>query len=156
MERLLRQGPARARGRAAYNGGVSSPYRLEPADRERLVERLEAALGSRPDIRFAVVFGSFLDAEAFRDLDLAIWTTAGASPRLDAELAAALSGEIGLPVDVRRINDAPVPFLFHVLRGRPVAVRDEQCLADLMERTAREYHDREPLLRLATEEAFRP
>jgi hypothetical protein len=44
--------------------------------------------------------------------------------------------------------------LFRALRGRPIAVRDERCLAGLMERTARDYHDRAPLLRRATEEAF--
>jgi hypothetical protein len=61
---------------------------------------------------------------------------------------------IRLPLAVRRLNDAPVPFLFHALRGRVVLVRDETFLADLMERTARDYHDRAPLLRRATAEAF--
>jgi hypothetical protein len=47
-----------------------------------------------------------------------------------------------------------VPFLFHALRGRPVAIRDEEHLAAVMERTAREYYDRAPMLRRATAEAF--
>jgi hypothetical protein len=115
---------------------------------------MEATLGARPDILFAMVFGSFLNAEAFRDIDLAIWTAGTADARLDVELAAALSREFGLPVDVRRLNDAPVPFRFNALRGRPVAVRDERLLADLMERTARDYHDRAALLRRSTAEAF--
>jgi len=33
-------------------------------------------------------------------------------------------------------------------------VRDELRPADLMERTARDYHDRAPLLKIATREAF--
>jgi hypothetical protein len=57
-------------------------------------------------------------------------------------------------VDVRRVNDAAVPFLFHTLRGRPLVVRDELLLAAIMERTARQYHDMAPLLRHATWEAF--
>lgn len=138
----------------AYNDDVSSVNRLETDARDRLIARLEAALAGRSDVLFALVFGSVLDGEAFRDIDVGIWTTESAGRRVEIELAEVLSAEVGLPIDVRRINDAPVPFLFHVLRGRVVAVRDERRLADLMERTARDYHDRAPFLRRATIEAF--
>jgi hypothetical protein len=129
-------------------------HRLDAEARARLIDRLGAAMSRRPDVLFALVFGSLLDRESFRDVDVGVWTLESARPSVDLELAATLSDEVGLPVDVRRLNDAPVPFLFHALRGRAVAVRDEQFLADLMERTAREYHDRAPLLRRATREAF--
>lgn len=108
------------------------------------------------DVLFAIVFGSFLDQEAFRDVDVAVWTASFATASVDVELAASLSNAIGLPVDVRRVNDAPAPFLFHVLRGRVLLVRDEVVLADVMERTARQYHDIAPLLRRATRDAFAP
>ena len=132
------------------------PERLR-ADREAsesLLARLRALLGDRPDIAWAFVFGSFLDQPAFRDIDIAIWTTPAASPRVDVELAVHASTALGVPVDVRRVNEAPVSFLFHVLRGRPLFVRDEEMLATLMERTAREYHDQAPLVRQATRDAF--
>jgi hypothetical protein len=73
---------------------------------------------------------------------------------VDLTLGIALTRITGYPVDVRIINQAPVPFLFHVLRGRPLIVRDEQHLADLIESTARTYHDRAPLTRQAVREAF--
>jgi hypothetical protein len=41
--------------------------------------------------------------------------------RIDLELAVSLSATVGLPVDVRRLNDAPVSSLFHALRGRVVS-----------------------------------
>ncbi len=134
--------------------GMSELHRHTAPDRERLIQRIEAALAPRQEVVFALVFGSFLHQDAFHDIDLAIWTTASADPRADIALAAELSASIGLPVDARRINDAPVAFLFHALRGRPVLVRDPQLLADVMERTARDYHDRAPLLARATREAF--
>jgi len=133
---------------------MSHPHYLNTEARGRLVARLDAALSRRPDVLFGLVFGSFLDQDAFRDIDVGIWAAESAGPNVDVELAAALSEELGLPVDVRRLNDAPVPFLFQALRGHALAVRDEERLADLMERTARDYHDRAPLLRRATEEAF--
>ena len=133
---------------------MSRVYHLEPGVRDRLIERITAVLADREDVSFAVVFGSFLDGQAFRDIDLAIWTTESAAPSLDLELAATVSQHVGFPVDVRRINDAPVSFLFHALRGRVVAARDPERLATLMEHTARDYHDRAPLLRRATRETF--
>ena len=133
---------------------MSPVYRLETDARDGVIARLEAALAGRSDVLFALVYGSFFDGEAFRDIDVGVWTTEFAGPRVEIELATTLSEEIGFPIDVRRINDAPVPFLFHVLRGRVVAVRDEKRLVDLMERTARDYHDRAPFLRRATIEAF--
>jgi predicted nucleotidyltransferase len=133
---------------------MSRVYHLESEERKALGARLEAALADRSDVLFALAFGSFVDRDAFRDIDVGIWTAASARPGLDVELSASLSHALGVPVDVRRLNEAPVPFLFHALRGRILAVRDEERLADLMERTARDYHDRAPLLRRATVEAF--
>lgn len=129
-------------------------YRMETGARAVLFARLEAALSCRADVLFALVFGSFVDQNAFRDIDVGIWTAESAAPGLDLELSASLSRGLGVPVDVRRINQAPVTFLFHALRGRAVAVRDEERLANLMERTARDYHDRASILRRATTEAF--
>ena len=128
--------------------------RLTRAEREAVLTRLAACLAGRTDVVFALVFGSFLEGQAFRDVDLGIWTADAAGPRIDLELATTLSAAVGLPVDVRRVNDAPVPFLFHVLRGRVVVARDERCLADAMERTAWAYHDIAPLLAHAAREAF--
>lgn len=127
---------------------------LDSAARERVLTIAAAALAERRDVSFACVFGSFLSEGAFRDVDIGVWTANHADRRIDLELAASLSRQLGLPVDVRRLNDAPVAFLFHALRGRIVSVRDEGLLADIMERIAREYHDRAPLLRRALREAF--
>jgi predicted nucleotidyltransferase len=133
---------------------MQRPHHLDPAERDAVVCALRDELAASPDIAFAYLFGSFVGEAAFRDVDVAIWTTAEAPRLLDVELATRLSSRIGLPVDVRRVNDAPVPFLFKVLRGRLLVSRDDRLLADLIERTARAYHDIAPLLRRATREAF--
>jgi hypothetical protein len=128
--------------------------RIDTEGREAILARLAEAVAGEHHVVFAVVFGSFLRGEAFRDVDIGIWTTRDAPRFADVDLAASLSRLIGLPVDVRRLNDAPLSFRFHALRGRPLLVRDEVMLAQLMERTAREHHDVAPLLRRATREAF--
>lgn len=115
---------------------------------------LHDELAASPDIVFAYLFGSFVSEPVFRDVDVAIWTTPDAGRLADVDLADRLSTRTGLPVDVRRVNDAPVPFLFKVVRGRLLVSRDDRLLADLIERTARAYHDIAPLLLRATREAF--
>jgi predicted nucleotidyltransferase len=133
---------------------MSRVHDLDPQAREQVMNRIAASLAGRLDVAFATVFGSFHENRPFHDIDVAVWTADSAAAELDLELAGSLSRLVGFPVDVRRINDAPVPFLFHALRGRVVAARWAEKLADLMERTARDYHDRAPLLRRATREAF--
>jgi uncharacterized protein len=129
-------------------------HRLDESAREAMIPTLSKELASRVDVSFGFVYGSFLQADGFRDIDVAIWTTDRADRAVDLALASALSRTIGLPVDVRRLNDAPLSFLFHVLRGRLLLVRDELALATLIERTSRAYHDIAPLLRRATRDAF--
>jgi predicted nucleotidyltransferase len=129
-------------------------HRLDDTERTRLIARLGGELDRRSDVVFAVVFGSVLEPLGFHDVDVGIWTAESAGDRVDLELAVSLSKAVGLPVDVRRLNDAPIPFLFQALRGRVLCMHDETFLADLMERTARAYHDQAPLIRRATAEAF--
>ena len=129
-------------------------YHLQAQEREGILRRLSQTLGERADVAFAYAYGSFLQQDRFRDIDVAVWTTAEASARIDVELGTALSRALAHPIDVRVVNEAPVAFLFHVVRGRLLAVRDERLLADVIERTARVYHDLAPLVRQATREAF--
>jgi predicted nucleotidyltransferase len=133
---------------------VSSVGHLPHSDREAVLRQLSDALAGRDDILFAYAHGSFLRPDGFRDIDVAVWTSTKASRWIDVELGAELSRSVRLPVDVRVVNGAPVAFLFHVLRGRLLVVRDEPFLADLIERTARTCHDLAPLVRRATREAF--
>jgi uncharacterized protein len=118
------------------------------------VESIAAVLAGREDVEFAYAYGSFLSDAPFRDIDVAIWTTPTADSRLDLDLAVQLTRACQYPVDVRVVNDAPVAFLFHVFRGEALLVRNERRLADLIERTARTYHDLAPLLRQAVRDAF--
>lgn len=85
-----------------------------------------------------------------------MWLGHGTDRWTDVTLSADLSRLVNFPVDVRIANAAPVSFLFHMLRGQLLVARDESFLADVMERTARQYHDQAPLMRLATWDAFAP
>lgn len=132
-------------------------FRSEPAERERVTSSLVAVLEAEPDLEFAWLHGSFLAAGKFHDIDVGVYLDAPAGVRFRRalDLAVRLDRETGFPVDVRVLNDAPVTFLFHVFReGSLLLSRNDERLAELMERTVREYLDMEPLLRRATIEAY--
>ncbi len=132
-------------------------YRAAAAERERVARAFTATLEAEADPVFAYLHGSFLAGDGFHDIDVGIHLAAPAEQRLyrGIDLAVQLSREARYPVDVRVLNDASLAFRFHVFRaGRLLLSRDDDRLAELMERTVREYLDIAPLLRRAAREAF--
>jgi predicted nucleotidyltransferase len=130
-------------------------HRVDPDARQEMMTLLSCELARRADLSFACVYGSFVSGlDGFRDIDIAVWLDRGADRFADVILSEDLSRLLGMPVDVRIANEAPVSFLFHALRGQLLAVQDERLLADVMERIARQYHDQAALVRLATRDAF--
>lgn len=132
-------------------------YTLEPSGLRRILNELSSELGSMAEVVFAYLHGSAIEGRPFHDLDVGVYlggNGAGAGLVQAASLSDRLSSLVELPVDVRVLNRAPVSFLFHVLRGYPLACRDEALLTDVMEDTIRRHLDIEPLLRRSTREAF--
>lgn len=132
-------------------------YRAEAAERARAAGNLTATLEAEPSVVFAYLHGSFLTEDDFHDIDVGVHIAAPADRRLSRalDLAVRLTRESAFPVDVRPLDDATLAFRYHVFRtGRLLISRDDELLADCMERTMREYLDIAPLLRRATVEAF--
>ena len=130
-------------------------HRADETERVRIVEVVTDVLKQEPAVSFAFLYGSFVEARAFHDVDVGVYLRAGVSGSdVASALAVRLSDRAGVPVDVRVINDAPISFLYHVLRGQLVLSRDDALLGEVMERTAGRYLDIEPLLRRSAKEAF--
>ena len=114
--------------------------------RETLVSRLKG----RPEILFAILYGSAAEGGPFRDLDIALYvdrTLIPAAADLDHafDLAEELERVVPYPVDVRVINDAPLPFRYNVSRGTALVVNDEERFFHFLERTWDDYLDFEPV-----------
>ena len=128
-------------------------------DRDRIVSRLERELAGRLEIALAMLHGLYARGGRYRDIDVAVWLDAH---RLSAEerfrhaldLSVQLQLAVGKPVDVRVLNDAPLAFRYHALRGRPLLVRDEAFLADLRARTWDDDIDFQPFARQYLREAL--
>lgn len=98
-----------------------------------MLTKLRVELAKMSGLRFADVYGSVLESDRVHDVNVGVFFDETATARqkntVDA-LSATRTAAVGVPVDVRVLNDAPVSFLYHVLRGRLVLCRDETFLTD--------------------------
>lgn len=112
--------------------------------------KIAVFLQAFPEILFAILYGSALKGERYRDLDLALWVDRTKLPRerdldLEFRIESELRRSLPYPVDVRVVNDAPLAFRYHVSIGYPLYVRDEEALSNFRERTWDEYLDFQPI-----------
>ena len=126
--------------------------KMSEDQRDRLVRRVKTLLQNRAEIRFALLHGSFLAGGSFRDMDLALYldpAKVGQGAFRDYELTQGVrwSADLRLPVDVRLLNDAPVSFRYHALKGTVLIVRDPSLLDEFRASTWDEYCDFAPFAR---------
>jgi len=107
-------------------------------------------MSGRSEVRFAILYGSAAEGLAFGDLDVGVFVDrAQVSPDTDLDYALALADElaaiVSFPVDVRVINDAPLPFRYNISRGIPLTVQDYERFYAFLEGAWREYLDFQPI-----------
>ena len=101
-------------------------------EKGRILSRLKAALMKEKYIILAVIHGSFPLDQPFRDVDVAVYLHGEVDP-LDFKLKLddRLSRELGYPIDVRLLNDAPPNFIINVLERGEILI---EKIEGLMER----------------------
>ncbi|MBH0199747.1 MAG: nucleotidyltransferase domain-containing protein [Nitrospira sp.] len=135
----------------------SALHTIRPEQREDVLMKLRVELERVSGLRFAYVYGSVLESDRIHDVDVGICldeTAVAQQKDLVDALSVKLLAAVRLPVDIRVLNEAPLSFLYHVLRGRLVLCRDETFLTDMLEDVARRYLDLAPFLRNSTKDAF--
>jgi uncharacterized protein len=132
-------------------------HTIRPEQREDVLAKLRVELAKVSWLRFAYVYGSVLESDRVHDVDVGVFLddpiVAQQMNMMDT-LSVTLSAAVGFPVDIRVLNEVPLPFLYHVLRGRLLLCRDETFLTDMLEDVARRYLDLAPFLRNGTKDAF--
>ena len=129
-------------------------------DFEGTIQKLEGALAGLDDVVFAYLHGSFVGTEEFRDVDVAIYLNDHAVISVDTveyeiSLSLKLEEAIGLPLDVKILNHAPLSFRYHASAGRLLLTRDESAREDFLRRTWSEYFDFAHLARIYQEDLTR-
>ena len=135
-------------------------FYISQKEKERIREELTQRISEQDEVLFAFIFGSFQDAAGnmpFRDIDVGLFIKE-IGPKeavyYALDLSQHLSSSVSYPVDVRIINEAPIPFLFHVIQGKLIVNKDDDMTSDFMEKVIRRYLDMKPLLHMAAKEAF--
>lgn len=109
-------------------------------EKERLKEVVKKHLLEKSEIAFAYIHGSFVTAESFRDIDVAIYTSESRDFQYESDLSYELSATAGYDVEVRIINDAEVAFQAGVIEnGKLLFSRDETLRTDFIEDVGRRY-----------------
>ena len=132
-------------------------YFFSKAEKDKLIALFHSLLDNQEAIQFAYLYGSFLDDLPCHDIDIGVYVQGikGIDKTFYAlKLGEQFSREAGCPVDVRVLNDAPVSFLFHVLKGKLLTEQNPELHAQVFEKTVSRYLDIQPLLLQATREAF--
>jgi predicted nucleotidyltransferase len=128
-------------------------------DREQIVGGLRRELEARPEVVLALLHGSFSKGGAYRDIDVAVWLNPERLSqderfRYALDLSVRLQLRLGIPIDMRVLNDAPLSFRYHALQGNALVRRDEAFLDELRARTWDDYIDFQPFARQYLREAL--
>jgi hypothetical protein len=117
--------------------------RMSEEERVKLIKELRGRLEGVEGIVFAYVHGGFLEVDVFRDVDVAVWVGEGEEAfKYEVDLSARLGGELGVPIDIRVLNGAPLPFRYHVFsRGRLLFSKDEGLRFRVVDEAVRMYAD---------------
>ena len=123
--------------------------RLSAEQKLKLLERLRERFEGVSGVVFAYVYGSFVERDSFRDLDVGVWIrSVGDAFYYTVDFSAKLEVEMGVPVDVQVLNEAPLPFKHYVFtRGRLLFSKDENLRLRLVDEVARQYMDLKQLKR---------
>ena len=101
-------------------------------DKKEITKRIEKVLNRFQEIEFAYYFGSFLEREAFNDIDVALYVSGDFSIyervrfslKVGRELEKAIEPRCAF--DVKVLNHAPIAFQYEVIKtGKVVFSKDK-------------------------------
>ncbi|MGA2467595.1 MAG: nucleotidyltransferase domain-containing protein [Thermodesulfobacteriota bacterium] len=133
-------------------------FQISESDKKIIMEKLRYSLEKRPNLLLAYVYGSFVMADKFRDIDIAVYLKQIPSTPLHVELE--LETELGniiknYLVDVRILNNAPLSFRYNVIKsGKPIVVVDDDARTDFEEATLSNYFDFSPFRKMYLKETL--
>jgi len=117
--------------------------KLTSDEKERFLNSLRKELEGVDGIVFAYVHGGFVEMEAFRDVDVAVWIE---NPEdafsYEVDLSAKLEADLKAPIDLHVLNEAPLSFKHHAFtRGKLLFSKDEETRIKLVDETVRQHAD---------------
>ena len=129
-------------------------YQATDQERARILDAIRTVIAGHPEITFGFLYGSFYSERLFRDIDVAVFVCRGdqallhsSTYEIDLSLEIEEAIASGIPVEVKVLNEAPLPFSFQVIRGEAIFCRNEEVLTLYMTGIARRYLEFAPIRR---------
>lgn len=115
-------------------------HQLSKKDKEKIKNSLNSIFKEKEEVIFAYLYGSFLSASWFKDVDVAVFVDKKKVNRKDVlnyeiDLSLELEKNLHLPVDVKILNYAPLSFKYEVTKGEMIFTRDESLRFLFLEET---------------------
>ncbi len=119
-----------------------SKYKLDNLEKKLILDKITEILYSKKEIIFSYIYGSFVKEESFRDIDIAVYIKEDKGFTFESTLSNELTEAIGLPVEAKILNSAPVSFQINVLKeGKLLFSRDEEKRTNFIENVSRKYRE---------------
>lgn len=97
--------------------------KLSDRDKQDLINTISNICRTKKDIVFAYIFGSFISKDEFKDIDVGVYIydiETATILKSELELERELEDIIRVPADVRVINNAPISFVYNILKDKVV------------------------------------
>lgn len=102
----------------------------KPIDKKELVEKIKTFLEARKEILFAYLFGSFLEEDYFRDIDIGIYVhelePVTRDKFYDIELSTEIESITKFPVDIIVLNRESSSMVFNASKGELLKNTDDE------------------------------
>ncbi len=125
-------------------------HQLSKKEKKVIKNAIHSLLAREKEVVFAYLYGSFLSAAWFRDIDIAVFVDEKKIDRKDVidyeiSLSLELEKELHLPMDVKILNYAPLSFRYEVTKGEVIFSRNEEVRFTFLELTWHRYLDFAPV-----------
>lgn len=114
--------------------------KMKKRQKMEILKKIVSIIKDKEEILFAYVFGSFVKDEEFSDIDIGVYLRNSADMEKEFALENEMEETLKIPVDVRIINNAPISFIYNVLRDKMLIKNDEKR-ADFEGQILKRYFD---------------
>ena len=108
-----------------------SNYKYFRGGKKEKLEKLREALMREDKILLAIAFGSFVEMESYRDIDIAVYSLDD-SLRYLAELSMKLEEKIGVPIDIVPITELDPKFQLKILTKGMIIIEKQPGLYEAL------------------------
>jgi predicted nucleotidyltransferase len=116
--------------------------------KEEIVPALQETLSKRPEIVFAYLFGSAVESDSFRDIDVGLYLALDRMAVDPFQYSLRTSVELeqltGSPVDLVLMNTAPDHLIHRIAKGHLLVDRDEALRINFITTCCSRFFDFEP------------